>query len=284
MFSTLKQRILLGVYIFIVLSIPVGAYLASQSQTTKSSASEGKKNIIVKATPLPTTSPAKEILSQSEANLEASPSPTPEPSTSTIATSLGPTLALKTTIEGRPTNNQSTKLFVGILEGELSSNPKFLLSFTVDLPTSGEYSNLSLAGLNPGTQYTVLIKGSSQIATSSSFVMSPNVSNINEGQPLNMLTGDLNEDNIIDSADLAIIQATLGSTPSSSNWNAVADFNLDGVVNIFDLALVSKNIGQIGASGTRTSPIPKTATPSASLDESKAIGSPTGGYWVWIPK
>ncbi len=280
MFSTLKSRLLLGVYIFIILSIPVGAFLASQNQTIKSSASGPVTKPIA---PKPTTPPAREFLSASSS---LTPTPSPDSSPPTVATSFGPTLSLKATLEGR-TSDQTTKLFVGILEGSLSSNPKFLLSFSVDLPKSGEYSNLSLAGLTSGNSYTAILKGTSQIATSSAFVMSPNITNLNSGQTVNMLSGDLNEDNVIDSADYVIAKTALNSTSSSSNWNANADLNLDGVINLFDLIIISRNNGQVGATGAWTSPIPKSATPSASLNSYSApIGGPGGsssGHWIWIP-
>ncbi len=287
MFSTLRQRLLLGVYIFVLLSIPVGTYLVSQYQTIKSSAKEpNATKTITQATP--TTSPAKELLSASESRVSASPTPSPSSgSTSPIlASAFGPTLSLKVTLDGRPSNNQATKLFVGIVDGTLTSNPKFLLSFSVDLPASGEYGNLSLAGLSPGSTYTALLKGSAQIATSSAFTMSPTTSNLNDGQPINLLSGDLNDDNVINSADYSIAQKALGSTANSSNWNANADLNKDGVVNTFDLGIISKNIGQTGASGAWTSPIPQTATSSASLTGPPIGGPPRGGagHWVWVPE
>lgn len=292
MFTTLKMRLLLGVYIFIILSIPVGAYLASQTQIFKSKAAESQDTKVIKSTPLPTakptTSPAKELLNLSESDLSSSPSspnPTPTPASPTIATSFGATLSLKASLEGRPKNNQATKLFVGIVEKVLSTNPKFLLSFTVDLPKEGAFGNLSLAGLSPGTKYTALLKGTAQIASSSAFIMSPTVTNLNDGQEVFMLTGDLNEDNVVNSSDYTIAQKALGSTAKSSNWNELADFNKDGVVNIFDLSLISKNLGQVGASGVWTSPIPKTATKSAglALPVGSAADGSTFGYWLWIP-
>lgn len=289
MFSTLKQKLLLGVYVFILLSIPVGAYLASEYQSIKSSATENTTKPIVKVTPKPTTSPAKELLSTSQSNLiqlsstsSATPTPTPDTTSPTIANSFGPTLSLKASLEGRKAD-QSTKLFVGIIEGNLTSSPKYLLSFTVDLPKTGQYSNLSLAGLTSGTKYTAILKGSSQIATSSAFTMSPSVTSLNDGQPINMLSGDLNEDNVVNSADYSIAIKAINSTPTSPNWNQAADLNQDGVVNVFDLAIIIKNTGQTGASGAWTSPIPKSATPSASLN-SPAQGSPDSrGYWIWVP-
>jgi len=288
MFSTFTQKLLLGVYIFLVLSIPAGSYLASQSQTTKSSASQSPKEPIVKNTLKPATPSAKNLISQTNppaTQPKSSPAPTPSsPTSTTIATSFGPTLSLKAALEGRPKDNQTTRLFVGILEGSLTNNPKFLLTFTVDLPKNGGYSGLSLAGLTPGNKYTALLKGSAQIATSSAFFLSPTVSNLNDSQALNMLSGDLNEDNAINSSDYSIVKALLGAgSKSSKNWNENADFNKDGVVNSFDLAIIIKNLGKVGASGAWTSPVPKVATPSGALTEE--IPQPaTGGYWLWIPK
>lgn len=286
MFSTFKQRILLGVYIFIMLSIPIGAYLATQYQNVKSSAQETKPPPpAVKTTPKPISSAAKQLLNSSEENLKSLQAPTPiseATSSPTIATSFGPTLSLKAILEGRPKDNQATKLFVGIMEGALTTNPKFLLSFSVDLKASGSYSNLSLAGLIIGSKYTALLKGSAQIATSSAFLMSPTSTNLNDGQALNMLTGDLNDDNVVNAADYSIAQKALGATAKSSNWNENVDFNKDGVINTFDLAFITKNMGQVGASGAWTSPLPKTATASGSL--SQPVGAGPQGYWLWIPK
>ena len=293
MFSTFKTRLLLGVYTFIILSIPIGAYLASEAKIFSSKASEDTP-LSLKTTPKPTLSPAKKLLEAAESKLlsessssAASQNQASEPASPTIANSFGPTLSLKATMEGRPASNQTTKLFVGIYQGaNISSNPKFILSFSIDLPADGAYTNLSLAGLSAGSTYTALLKGSAQIAASSIFVMSPTVSNLNDGQAVNMLTGDLNDDNVINSADYSIAQRANGSTSKSANWNENADFNKDGVINIFDLSIISKNLGQTGASGVWTSPIPKVSTPSASLSQPAAGSLPDAsfGYWIWIPR
>lgn len=286
MFQTLKQRLLLGIFIFVILSIPVGAYLVSQNQTLQSGAKEEQKTKKppVSVTPKPTAAPVKTLPGPASS---PSPSPSPSPSEPTIPTSYGPTLSLKIALEGRSPDNQATKLFVGILEGALTVNPKFLLSFTVDLPASGVYSNLSLAGLDSGSNYTALLKGSAQIATSSAFVMSPNVTNLNSGQTLNMLSGDLNDDNVVNSADYSIAKKAINATNKTSNWNENADLNKDGVINNFDLAIIAKNMGLAGASGAWTSPLPKTATSSADLN-TPAVGGylpdGTAGYWIWVPK
>ena len=283
MFSTLKQKLLLGIYIFILLSIPVGAYFAAESRTViKSSAADKKPQTLAPVTPKPLPSAKSPLLNLIEAPDLTEPAASPEPSSPTIATTYGPTLSLSITSEGRPADNQAAKIFIGIIEGNISQNPKFLLNFTIDLPESGKYSGLSLAGLNPGSAYTVLIKGPAQIAASSLFTMSPAVTSLNQGIPLNLISGDLNDDNVITGADYTIAQKATGSTIRSSNWNENADLNKDGVINAFDLGIISKNMGKIGSSGAWTSPLPKTATQSGTPVES--AGTPSGGYWIWIPQ
>lgn len=293
MFSTLKQRLLLGIYIFVLLSIPTGAYLASEQQIFKSSASEKKSaKPFAVITPKPQTSPVvKKLLGSAAATAKPKPQESPSPASlsPTVPTSYGPTLSLKVSLEGRPAANQAGKIFVGILEGSITANPKFLLSFTIDVPAAGTYNNLSLAGLNSGSTYTAIVKGPAQIAGSVSFIMSPAVTNLNEGEAVMLTSGDLNDDNTISNADYNIMQKALGSTSKSSNWNENADFNKDGVINVFDLSILVKNLNAVGASGIWTSPIPKTASPSASLN-TPPIGSPetpasdSGGYWMWLPK
>lgn len=286
MFSTLKQRLLLGVYIFLILSIPVGAYLVSQEQNVKSIAKSSTPKPTVKPKPASKTATAPgnlNLLSIPEddlKSLESELDSADDSSSPTIATSFGPTLSLKASLEGRPASDQATKLFAGIIEGVLSANPKFILSFSINLPASGTYTNLSLAGLTVGSQYTALLKGPAQIATSSAFYVAPAVSSLNGGEAINLITGDLNEDNIINSADYSIIQKAYGATPASASWSEIADFNKDQVINAFDLAIISGNLGRVGASGIWTSPLPKTATSSGGLTPPD---HPQGGYWLWIP-
>lgn len=195
-------------------------------------------------------------------------------------------MSFKVSIEGRPAANQAAKVFVGIAEGTLTSNPKFLLNFNVDVPASGEYSGLSLAGLTTGSTYTALIKGPAQLASTISFTMSPTVTNLNGGEAVKLTSGDLNDDNVVNTADYSIAQKAAGTAPGSLNWNENADLNKDGLINAFDLGIISKNMGKTGLSGAWTSPLPKVATPSASLN-SPPVGGPQeedNGYWIWIPK
>lgn len=299
MFSTAKQKILLGLYIFLILSIPIGAYLASQRQTIKTGAQNPKPrgSIIEESTASGTLSPLDEVKQLSQAQATPPPQPTPQTPEPTPTVSFGPTLSLRLIFEGRPAVNQAGRTFIGIAEGTGITPPKYLLSFTVDLPSSGEYSNLSLAGLSASSTYTAVIKGPAQIATASAFVMAPSVTRLNGGQPVELLSGDLNEDNIVNISDYSIARAVLGSTKTSSGWNDNIDLNKDGVVNTLDLAFIIKNMGKVGASGVWTSPpsqsppsaslnlnIGGTSTPSASPQPPLNHPSNQPGHWIWVPR
>ena len=267
MFRTFKQKIVLGLYVFLVISIPVGAYLASQRQILKSSAQPENSITPIIPSKTPGGSPKSTI-----------PSPTPKssPLSPDVPISIGPVLNFTLVLEGRPKNNQAAQIFVGIAQGDITIKPNYLLSFTIDIPESGTFTNLSLAGLNQGVKYTAYIKGPAQIATASAFIMSPATTNLNGGLPLTLLTGDLNDDNSINASDYSIAKTAYGTTTSSKNWNSNVDFNLDGKINVTDLGFITKNFGKVGSSGIWTSPPP--STPS---------GTPTGGsggYWFWMPE
>lgn len=293
MFSSLKAKIILGVYVFLMLSIPVGAYLVSQNQTTKSSASEKKdRNINLKGGS--SLSPADELKTLSSTPSSSTKTETPSsPPSLAQASSFGPTLNFKLTLEGRPERKMGSKVFVGIAEGPSQDKPKYILSFSVDLPDSGLFEGLSLAGLTSGSQYTAYLKPSVQIATSSAFVMSPSITNLNNGQALKVLTGDLNQDNTINASDYSIAKASFGATPGTPLWNENIDFNKDGLINTVDLGFITRNYGKTGASGVWVSSPPAVATKSASTTSPSQGGpaSPSGGppetytfgHWLWVP-
>lgn len=55
--------------------------------------------------------------------------------------------------------------------------------------------------------------------------------------------GDINGDGVIDDKDLALLSAAWLSTPTSPNWNPLADLNSDGIVNLLDLNRIITHLG-----------------------------------------
>jgi hypothetical protein len=231
------------------------------------------------AQPVPNSLPSSNKLALNDNN------PTNDASQS-AQVSYGPTLSFAVSLQGRPTGNEGGKFFVGVAQGDPTNNPQYILSFTVDVPASGTYTGLSLVGLNQGMNYTAYIKGPAQIVKAVPFALTPTGANLNAGAAVSLTTGDVNEDNVIDSADIAVIKTALGASTTSQKWNPNLDFNADGVINNFDLAIALNNLGKVGDSGAWYSRIDPSASSSAQLNIPRNIGGPTGkpgGYWLWMP-
>ena len=54
--------------------------------------------------------------------------------------------------------------------------------------------------------------------------------------------GDVNQDGVVNCADIAIVKAAFGTRRGQSGFDARADVNNDGVVNILDLSYVSQHL------------------------------------------
>ncbi|MBI2011659.1 hypothetical protein HYS91_02720 [Candidatus Daviesbacteria bacterium] len=198
----------------------------------------------------------------------------------------GPTLNFKIQLQGRPKSDQSTSLFIGLAEGDIKVNPPYLLTFTIDIDKTGIFEGLSLAGLTVGSKYSAYLKGTAQIASSSTFTMGGATNILNSNNPILLTTGDLNEDNTIDSLDYNIAKAAMGKTSKSPNWNGVIDFNLDRVINNLDLSIIVKNMSKTGAGDLYISKVSSQSgilTPSTGSTPNE-LPTPRGGYWLWVPE
>lgn len=58
--------------------------------------------------------------------------------------------------------------------------------------------------------------------------------------------GDIVDDDVVDILDVLELAAAFGSTPTSSNWNPVADIDGNNIVNILDGAVIGTNFGGQG--------------------------------------
>lgn len=288
---TKTQIIALVSFIVVLISIPITFSLVKKLQIFSSRASEQKKvatsSASITATKprsVPTNSPLTDLQKLIEGdgtttsetpNSDISPIPTIDTSTNLA---FGPTLSFQVSLEGRPANRQAGKVFVGIAQGQAATNPTYILTFTTDVPDSGKFNGLSLAGLNPGSVYTAYLKGSSQIDSGITFTMNPNESSLSNGKPVTLISGDLNEDNVINSADYTIARGYYGTTSASKNWNEKIDLNKDKIINNWDLLYINNNMGKVGTSGTWIS-TPKTTslTNQNPIPPVGGLASPTGG-------
>jgi hypothetical protein len=285
-----KEKIILAVIFGLIILIPSGSFVLSQVIAPSPAPTEE----IGSYTPVSSPKAASDDspLSKLVKELQATPSATPNSLINVTPTAtegatllLGQTLGFRLILEGRPFEKYAAKVFLGLSNGQITNNPQYLLSFLINVPDSGIYSGLPLAGLDEGQQYTAYIKGPSQLATASAFVVKPTPIDLGI---LNLITGDVNEDNVIDSSDYNIVKAALGMTSNSQNWNPVLDFNLDNRINTLDLTIVSRNLGKIGMSGPWYSS-QQSATKSATMSGGPVLGGADNdpksgkGYWMWMP-
>lgn len=274
------QKLPLFLIIFFLTFTPLLAYLVSVRFQTQDFLNLQK---LVQQTNS-VSQPNISALDQLRKNLEEKFNNSPQNSQNTPSN--GPTLRFQLAIEGR-TNDQSTRLFVGIAPGSITNNPSFVLSFLVDIPASGVGSGLPITGLDIGSTYTAYLKGSAQLTKGVTFTYQPLNNDLGT---VNLISGDLNEDNQINSADLEIERKLVGKTPSSPDWNKDADFDQDGVINNIDLTYISKNLGKVGDSGPWvSSPLNQAktlgiSTNSGRPDITKESTPSSSGYWLWIPR
>lgn len=279
-------RIMLIVFVGIIVAIPSLAFLIKTRTSFKSSASQNYTQAVTEEA----TGSAKEVPKDLPQDISAEDD---ESSGSTdeglgAKVTFGPTMKFQIIIQGRPAGKQGVKkLFVGLATGSPTTNPQYLLTFEVPVPDTGIYEGMSLAGLTIGNTYTAYLKAPAQIATSSAFVVRPNVTDLNSGLPLKLLSGDLNEDNAVNASDVTIAKSYLGKITSSVGWNENIDLNLDGRVNTIDLAIILSNINRTGAGDLYISRIAsgsaEIATESGQLTPPTQGGSSSGGYWMWVP-
>ena len=101
----------------------------------------------------------------------------------------------------------------------------------------------------PGGSYTLSVKGAQWLKRD---IIVSTASGDITGLPIGLLAGDLNGDNQVAGADLAMMRAAYGSvaangsTPASSNWNPLCDLNGDGSVTATDLLMMRANYGKLG--------------------------------------
>ncbi len=120
------------------------------------------------------------------------------------------------------------------------------------IPTSGStiVQNVTLSATGafyiwpvPTGAYTAHIKGAKWLARDVSCVVgntyAANVS-------ASLLPGDINNDNVVDLNDFALLAEAFGSEAASPNWNANADLNCDGIVDLNDFSLLAADFGLAG--------------------------------------
>jgi flagellin-like hook-associated protein FlgL len=87
--------------------------------------------------------------------------------------------------------------------------------------------------------------GATQSQVNNAVTALNNAIDIFKNSVIKEVSADINNDGIIDVADLAIVAYHYGKTPESPDWDEakIADMNGDNIINISDLAFVAAQIG-----------------------------------------
>jgi hypothetical protein len=95
----------------------------------------------------------------------------------------------------------------------------------------------------PAGDYTLGIKGWSWLRKDLS--VNTTTGNVS-GVTATLLTGDVDDNNVVDINDFDLLAAAFGTTPADPAWNPHADLNDDGVIDLTDFDLLATNFGLSG--------------------------------------
>jgi hypothetical protein len=152
--------------------------------------------------------------------------PTSEPTSEPTPQPTNADLSGQVVLAGRPENNWSGATVV-IDNGNQSA--------ITDKP-----GNFNISDLSPGLLNSIKADASgylSAVCTDVTVVAPESVL-----APVTLLSGDINDDELVDIVDATAVGASFGQT----GQDLLADLTLDEVVDIFDIVLVSVNFGEEG--------------------------------------
>ena len=97
--------------------------------------------------------------------------------------------------------------------------------------------------LVPAGTYSWRVKGTKYLASSGNVVLAGGTTRAEFGL---MLSGDCNDDNIVNILDSSILKNSYGKVQGDAGYDDRADLTGDAVVNITDFNLLRQNFGMVG--------------------------------------
>lgn len=129
-------------------------------------------------------------------------------------------------------------------------NPTDLMNPLFDLVAAGNDAGIvQINDLTPGT-YTLKIKRQGFLArVISNIVLEIGQTSLfpTPGNPIYLLGGDANDDNIVSALDFSILAITFNQDSGSTNFDERGDFNGDGFVSALDFSILASNFNTSGA-------------------------------------
>ncbi len=129
----------------------------------------------------------------------------------------------------------------------------FLTSFEDDFVhvaclTLGNYAGVSGSGPLYDVTFAVIGTGASDLHLYDSILLDSSVTRIPhdtvDGTMVATLSGDINNDGIVNVVDLTIVSLAYGTFEGEPGYNPDADLTQDGLVDMRDLVIVARNLGK----------------------------------------
>ena len=159
------------------------------------------------------------------------------------------------TLQNIPNSSYIVDTIVGDITHEVPSQSGH--SVEIFAPADGKYT-IAVNGTASGTYHLsirafsrdaspepdIVLSGTSAPGSVTTYEVSyaSAVGGVTTATKTQIAKADLNEDGVIDCADLAIVKASFGKKFGQIGFDPRADINGDGVVNIFDLSIVAKQL------------------------------------------
>jgi hypothetical protein len=120
----------------------------------------------------------------------------------------------------------------------LNDAPIYAFDLTTTKSNAGNKAICEAAGIAPGTYDITVIGQATLMNMKRNVVISAPNTSVDLGT---LLTGDINQDNIVDFDDYAILSKSWLASQSQPEYDAKADFDCNGLINPADLYLLASN-------------------------------------------
>ena len=177
--------------------------------------------------------------------------PTPTHTVTATATATQTDLATSTPTDTATSTPTATATPAALMWGEVTlqgrpakPDPSWVMPLTVDVPGVGTFSPSTdqygrfLVTLPPSIPLSIHVKGLTTLRNiKNNVLLAPGTNTVDLGT---LLSGDCNDDNVVDIVDFSIFRSRFGTD------DAQTDFNGNGLVDIFDFSLLRTNFGRTG--------------------------------------
>lgn len=120
----------------------------------------------------------------------------------------------------------------------LNDTPTYELNLTTTKSDAGNTAVCEATGLAPGTYDITALGQSTLMNVKKNVVISAPQTSVDLGT---LLEGDVNQDNIVDFDDYAVLSMCWLASKDQAEYNAGADFDRNGLINAVDLSLFAAN-------------------------------------------